>query len=227
MIQIPKLKHATLALAISCASVLPQAHAQFGSLLSAVTGGGSMSAAGDPDEFVKTALTAEKLMNNSVAAMTRALVSKEKTAEFDAARKAANTVADPKEREAKLDDVRKSEAAALNEATSNANFKTQIAKADGKKKEELGNAAFNFMLALLQDKALVAQSSGLIAGMSSNPMNLGKLGGVKDVVSSMGNQISAGADLALKMPEVFSAVGLKAPVSKDEKPKATAEVAGD
>jgi hypothetical protein len=227
MFQTPKLKDATLALALACASILPQAHAQFGNLLSAAIGGGGKTAAGDPEAFLKTALVAEKLMNNSVAAMTRALVSKDKAAEFDAARQAATAVADPKEREAKLADVRKSEAAALNEATSNANFKSQIAQADGKKKEELGNAAYNFMLAVLQDKALLEQATGLVSSLAANPMNLAKLGSVKDVASSLSNQLAASANLVSKMPEVFSAVGVKVPASKDEKPKTMAEVVGD
>ena len=58
-----KNKIAIAILAVSAALASPHAVAQFGGLISALGGGGSSSAP-NPDEFLKSALTAEKLMNN-------------------------------------------------------------------------------------------------------------------------------------------------------------------
>jgi hypothetical protein len=83
----------------------------------------------------------------------------------------------------------------------------------------LGASAFNFTLALLQDKALIDQSKSIIASMSGNPMQLAKLAPIRDTATSLTNQISIGSQIAGKMPDIFKAVGVKAPTSKDDKPK--------
>lgn len=218
-----KLNAAVVAVVVALGA--PNAMAQFGGLLNKVVAPAGSST--DPDAFIKTALIAEKLMNNSVSLLANSLVSKEKAAEFDAARKAASTTINPEDKQAKLNEVRQSEMAVVNEALNNQKLKDDIKKMDSKQREDLGNAAFNFALALLQDKALMEQSGSLIASVSTNPMHLSKLAGLKDVAGSVANQVSAASSIATKMPDIFSTVGVKAPASKDEKPKATKEVAGD
>lgn len=212
-------------LTLGAAFCAPQAHA-FG--LGDLTGGSKTTAsAGDPDAFIKSALGAEKLMNNSVTLLVRSLASKTESAAIESQMKAANAITDPAEKEAKLTEVKKSQEAVINANSSKEKLKAEVAKMDGKQKEDLGSAAFNFMLALLQDKDLISQASGLISSLAANPMNLTKLGGVKDVASSLSNQVSSASQIASKMPDIFSAVGVKAPASKDEKPKVTVAVAGD
>lgn len=218
-------KHiATLLIASAFGTITMPAMAQFGSLLG---GSSNSSASVSPEAFLSSAAAAEKLMNNSVTLLSRSLTSKEKAAELEAQRKAANETTNAAEREAKLTEVKKSELAALNEAMSNSQIEADVKKVSGKQREEMGAAAFNFMLALLQDKALVDQGKGLVSSLSSNPMNISKVGGIKDAVGSLSNQISAASNLAGKMPAIFTAVGVKAPASKDEKPKSTTQVDGD
>ena len=227
MFNAQKLKICIALITLGVASYTPQVMS-FG--LGDMLGGGSKTSnasAGDPDAFLKSAKDAESLMNNSLTLLVRSLASKEKAAGFEASRKAANAVTDPAEKQAKLNEVSKSEAATINEILSNDKFKDDIKQMDGKQKEDLGAAAFNFALALLQDQSLVEQSSGLISSLLSNPMNVSKLGTVKDAAFSLSNQVSSASKIAAKMPDVFSAVGVKAPASKDEKPKTTSQVAGD
>ncbi len=166
-------------------------------------------------------------MKNSVAMLVQSLASKEKSAGIEAARKAAGAITDTKEKEAKETEVNKNADALLNETLNSDKLKDDIKKMDAEKKKQLGASAFNFSLALLQDKALSEQASGLISSLSSNPMNMSKLGSVKDVASSLSNQISSASKIATKMPAIFTAVGVTAPTSKDEKPKAVAQAAGD
>jgi hypothetical protein len=221
------MKKQVLAIVVASAlgALATPASAQFGKLMG--IGGGSAAASADPQEFIKSALTAEKLMNQSVALLAASLSSKEKAAEFEAQRKAATAITDAAEKQAKLTQLRKSEAAAVNEAVNGADTEANIKKMSAQQRENISAAAFNFMLALLQDKALLEQGQGLIASLSSNPMNISKLGGVQDAMSSLANQMSAISSIASKMPAVISAVGVKAPTSKDEKPKVTAEVVGE
>lgn len=219
-----KMRLATILIASTLGAIGTPAMAQFGSLLG---GSSNSSSSVTPEAFVSSAFAAEKLMNNSVTLLSRSLSSKEKAAELEAQRKAANEITNPEEKKAKLTEVKKSELATLNEAMANSKFESDVKQMSGKQREDLGAAAFNFMLALLQDKALVDQGKGLVSSLSSNPMNITKVGGVKDAIGSLSNQISAASNIAGKMPSIFTAVGVKAPASKDEKPKVMAEVAGD
>lgn len=217
-----KIVTALVAAALGAACV--PAMAQFGKLGSLIGGGTGTSAATDPDAFVASALAAEKLMNNSVTLLSRSLASKEASAGLTAQRKAANEITDPAEKKAKLTEVQKSELALVNESLSKASIDSEVKKMDDKQRSDLGSAAFNFMLALLQDKALIDQGQGLISGMTTNPAALTKIGSIKNAVSSLSSQMSAASSIAGKMPAIFSAVGVKAPASKDEKPKAVAQV---
>ncbi|MFA6970548.1 MAG: hypothetical protein WC208_04015 [Gallionella sp.] len=215
-------------LAISAASYAPHAMSfGLGDLGGGSTASTSTAAAGDPDAFVKSAKSAESLMNDSVTNLANALLSKKDSAGLAAQQKAANETTDAKDKGAKQLEVNKSKEAAINEALNNANLKNDIKKMDSKHKTLLGASAYNFMLALLQDQTLAEQAGGLISSLSGNPMNLGKLGGVKDAASSVSNQISSASKIATKMPDIFSAVGVKAPESKDDKPKQIAQVSGD
>lgn len=217
-----------LATSLSIASVPAMAQmAQFGKLGGMLGLGSGTSVAADPDAFVSSALAAEKLMNNSVTLLARSLASKESSAALAAQLKAANEITDPAERQAKKTEVQKSEIAQLNEAFSKTSIDAEVKKMDSKQQGDLGSAAFNFMLALLQDKALLEQSKGLISTMSTNPANLTKVGSIKNAVSSLSNQVTAASAIAGKMSSIFSAVGVKAPVSKDEKPKDVSQVNGD
>ncbi len=218
-------------LAIVVASALAglalPASAQFGSLMGALGGGSSAGAEISPQEFIKSAQAAEKLMNNSVTLLAVSLASKEQAADLESQRKAASAITDPAEKKAKFTELHKSEAAAVNEAVSNANTEANIKKMDSQQRESLIAGAHNFMLALLQDKALLEQGKGLVTSLAANPMNISKVGGVKDSISSLTNQVSAASSIAGKMPAIFTAVGVKPPASKDDKPKATAQVVGE
>jgi hypothetical protein len=216
-------KTSAILLALSATFIAPQVLAfGLGDLLGASK---TSSSAGDPDTFIKSALAAEKLMDNSVNLLSRSLASKTESAAIEAQIKAANLVTDPAEKEVKLSEIKKSQAAVINANSSKEKLMADIAKMDGAQKENLGAAAFNFALALLMDKDLMGQASGLISSISSNPMNILKLASIKDVASSLANQVSAASQISSKMPDIFSAVGVKAPLSKDEKPKKVIDIA--
>jgi hypothetical protein len=181
----------------------------------------------DPDTFLQQAQAAESLLKTSLWAMSSALLSKEQVAELKAKKDKAEQVTDPKEKDAQLQEVTKSETAALNEAASDAALKSNVDKMDADRKKLLGASAYNYALGVLQEKALSGQSSGLISSMGSDPSMLTKVGKVKDVAASLTNQLSLHASLAGKMPAVFSAVGAQAPKSADEKPMTMTAVSGE
>jgi hypothetical protein len=205
---------------LACTTVITTASAGLPSLPGLPSTGKSSGGAIDPDTFLQTAKDAEGLLGQSLSSMSKALLSKEQVAALKAQQQAADATTDPKEKEAKNLDIMKSQAAQVNEAASDAGFKSSVDKMDSEKKAQLGNSAYNFTLGVLKQGVLQGQSKGLISGMSSNPAYLAKLGTVKDAASSINNQLSITSTLASKMPAVFSTVGVKAPASADEKPKA-------
>lgn len=208
-----KTKTSIVMLTLGAALCTPAALA-FG--LGDLVGGGSKSAAaGDPDVFIKSAQDADTLMNNSVGSLFKALASKKDQAAVEERKKAANTATDPKEKAALQAAVIKSELAAVEEAASVKNFDSDIAKFDANKKANLGASAFNFTLALLKDKDLVEQAQGLISSLSSNPMNMGKLGAIKDASANLSSQMTAATKLASVMPSIFKAVKMEAPTKSD------------
>ncbi len=206
--------------ALAALTGMPSAQAfGVGELLGAVKPSTSAGAV-DPDSFLKAAAHAEKLMGNSLTLLVRSLASKEAAASYESAMKAALSQTDPKEAQSQINAAQTSAAAALNEQVKGSQLKAAASAMSGEQRKQLGAAAFNFSLAMLQDKALIDQSKGLISGMSANPTLLGKLGSVKDAVSSLSTQVEVGAKIAGLMPDLFGSVGVKAPASKDDKPKA-------
>lgn len=196
-----------------------------GELVTGVSKG--TQASGDPDAFIRSALVAEGLMGTALSSMVSSLASKEKAAEYEASMKAASALTDPAEKQAKTEEAQKSAVALINESTSNDAYQGKINKMSSAQKAQLAGAAYNFSLALLQDKALVGQAQGLMASMGANPLNATKLLSVKNAASSLSNQLALGGQLAGKMPAIFKAVDVKAPASAEAKPMELKQVAGD
>lgn len=211
-----------LALASLSLCAVPDHALGLGDLVGSAKPAAAAGAPADPDAFIKSAAGAEKLMGNSLKYLSGSLLAKEKSAEFNARLESAAKLTDPSERQAKTLEAQKDAVAALNEQTSGDKLKSDIDKLGTAQRAQLGASAFNFSLALLQDKALIEQSKALIASMSANPMQLSKLGPIKDTASSLSNQLSIGSQIASKMPDIFKAVGIAAPTSKDDKPKQVA-----
>jgi len=175
--------------------------------------------AGDPDAFIKSAQEADALMNNSVGSLFKALTSKNDQAQVEEQQKAANAATDPKAKAVLVEKIQESQLAGIAAANANKSFDSDIGKLDATKKANLGASAFNFMLALLKDKDLIGQAQGLISSLSSNPMNIGKLGAIKDASGNLSSQMTAASNVAGMMPKIFKAVKVEAPTKADEKPK--------
>jgi hypothetical protein len=216
------LKLNALALALLCSSM--SAHAQLGGLGLPGMSKSSGAASVDVDGFLKNAVAAEGLMRSSLDQMIVALASKEQIAQIEALKKQASEKTDAKEKAAIEQEIVKSQTAALNTKDFDKVANEDIKKMDGKQKQKLAGAAFNFTLAVLKDKELVGQSQGVITSLTGNPANLGKLGSVKDAAGSLKNQLELASALATKMPKLFTAVGVKNPPSKaSDAPMAAAD----
>lgn len=213
-----------LATIVTASIITPiTAHAQLGGLL-----GGSKSSskvsAGDIDSFLKTANEADGLIRKSSETLFLAVATKSEIDAHNDKVKAANDIADPKEKEAALKKVADDEQAQL--AKIDFSKKAEAAKKgmDAKQKALTSAAIYNFALGALKDKELIGQGQSLISGAASNPMLLSKIGGVKDVVSSLSSQMGNITTIVSGLQKLSSAVGLEAlPTKATDQPKIIAD----
>jgi len=189
------------------------AHAQFGGLMKKPgSDSGQTSAAMSIGDWVKLATEAKGLLDKSSDALANAVLDKQKLDEINALKKAAA--------EAK-DDKAKKELLLKIEAETNAALKANLSKEKNAKKiQNVGNAAYNFVLGVLKDKELLDTANAVMDGAKSNPMALKDVGKVKDIVSSISGQMAAMTAITTSLPKL-------AKVAKVEMPKAATEPAKD
>jgi hypothetical protein len=190
-------------------------HAQFG-LPSLKSPSGDKASAGAmaPDEFIKQAQDADKLMKASRDYLFKGLASKDEVERIDRLQKAAEATTDPKEKDAKIAELGKEKDAVLKQVNFSQKAEQLKASKNSEQNKQIGNASFNFLLALLRDKELAGQSSSVISSATSNPAMMAKVPALKDVAASLTSQVGTASDLASKLPTLFSAVELKAAPTK-------------
>lgn len=183
-----------LALTPGCGH-LPGSGSPAGSALSAVpgAGGGSTGDAGaDIKLFLSDAKMAEELMQGSVDNLIHVVATSKETKKLDDELKAANAIADPKEKKAKVREAYQHRTEFAQSKIDSDEKRTKLSNLDSKKKKALGNALFNLALVGLKDKDLVSRGQGLVGSVSSNPVNAAKMalqiGDMKDAISSLGTQ---------------------------------------
>lgn len=212
--------------AISLATLIPiSANAQFGGLLGGSKSDSKSSAsAGDVDGFLKTAEEADGLIRKSADTLFKAVATKgELDAHADKV-KAANQVADTKEKEAALKKASDDQQAQLAKVDFAAKSEDAKKTMDAKQKAQVGAAIYNFMLGMLKDKELLEKGQGIISSISGNPMAMTKLSSVKDVMSSVSGQMGNISTIASGIQKLSSVVKLEAlPTKTSDQPKPVAD----
>lgn len=222
-------KHSALfsALMLSAlAANAPQAQAfGIGNLTAAIPGvGGGSSAgaisAGDIDAFIKTAQDADAMIASASRYIFRAVETKEEIAKQEAAIAAANSIADPAEKQAAVNKIRDDEATAVQKALASNEIQGKLAGMSKDQLKSFGNAAFTYMLGVLKDKQLADGSRALVTGVASNPVLLPRLAALKDVATSVSAQAVSTAKIGEGLVKLASAGKIAAlPTSAADKPK--------
>jgi len=203
------------------------ARAEFGGVPG--LGGGEKkqaSGGGDPvkamKEFLATAQNAEKLMTTTVDSLFSMVVSTKESAKIEAEIKEANAIKDPKERAAKLNEIK---TAAIKEFTGSDEQKAKLSNLDDKKKKALVGALYNLQLAILKDKDLVEKGNDVVSAFGNNPMeaakNADKVSSIKDALSSIGSQLEKASDIMPNLVDLAKAnhVEPAMPKSSSDAPK--------
>lgn len=226
------MKKLTLPLAaIIGLTAVTSAHAQFGGMpkmgLPGAPGASQSSSqapAVDIDTFLESANMAKALVAESVTRIAAAVVSKEEAQKINDRRVAANAMTDTKEKESALKQIASDEIAIIGAADADAVSKQLAAEKNQTKVKELGASIYNLALGLLKDKEAFDQGMALIKQIQSNPMNAvkmaPKIGRLKEVLSSIGSQVSAAPTLMKSMKALATVAKVsKFPTSSSEASK--------
>ena len=200
-----------------------------GNITAAIPGVGGSSAgavsSGDIDAFIKTAQDADVMIGTATTHIFKAVANKDEIAELEAKEAAANSIADPAEKEAAINKVKSDKATVVQKALSSKDVQDKL---NGMSKEQLsafGNAAFTFMLGVLKDKQLADGSRALVSGVAANPTLLPRLAALKDVASSVSAQAANTAKIGEGLVKLASAGKIAAlPTSASEQPKEVKDI---
>jgi hypothetical protein len=180
---------------LQCAAVVASlalatpALAQFGlpstpSVPSASGGGATVA---DVDRFMGSAASADKLVSTASTHLLKAVGSKEQVDKYNAQVKAANAIADPKEKEAKLQKAEDDKNATLASIDYAKAKESMAKKADAKQKEAVNASVWNLALGGLKDADLVVEGKKMASG-TPDPTIATRILGVKDTVTRLTSQ---------------------------------------
>lgn len=204
-------------------AVTPQVQAfGLGNLTAALPGSSTSNAvsSGDVDVFIKTAKEAELMIDTAANYIFKAVANKEEISKYEEALKVANSLSDPKEKEAKLNQIEVDRDTYLQKSLASKETEAKVKSMSGDQLKHFGNAGFTFMLGLLKDRQLAEGSTNLISGVSANPMLVSKLVVLKDTATSITSQVKSAGKIGeglLKLAKVGN-INIM-PTSASEKPK--------
>jgi len=196
------------AVAIACGVASNAIALDLGGFKNPLAGGAASSGNLDNDikAFLQTADEAHGLTSKSVLVLGQALLTKEEMQENDDKLAAANKITDDKEREAAKAKVEEELQAKLSKVNYEAKAAELAKENDKKKNAQVSASLYNFVLGMLKDKDLAVRGSSLMSSVAANPMQIGKVSKVKDVVASLSGQMGNMGKIATGLQKMSSTI---------------------
>lgn len=206
----------------ACLMAASTANAQLGGLGGMLGGnkasaGASGDVAADVNTFVNKSAALSMLSGRAVMAINAAFASDTELAEKRAKIASFANITNPKEQLAKFEEVYKSEKAEAQGRLDSGEMEKRMGTLSEEKKKMIGAALLNFGIGTLQAAELTKSGQALIQSASGNPMNLTKLGPVKDALPLLGKvagdsgsflvgvtKVARGANINVQAPKVDS-----------------------
>jgi hypothetical protein len=207
----------------ACMMAAGSAHAQLGGL-GGMLGGGNKANAGasgdiaaDVNTFVNKSAALSLMSGRAVMAINAAFASDTELAEKRAKLVSLANITNPKEQLAKMEEVYKSEKAQAQSLLDSGEMEKRMGTLSEEKKKMIGAALLNFGIGSLQAVELTKSGQALVQSAASNPMNLTKVGPVKDALPLLGKvagdsgsflvgvaKVARGANITVQAPKVDS-----------------------
>jgi hypothetical protein len=196
------------------------------SIKAVATGGGSGGLSqSDVDAYLNLSKKADDLQQSSIDKLSSILLNKETLAEIERRKKAAQSIMDPKEKEAALANIMVDEEASLRKAADAKDTQQKIAKLDENQKKLAGAATSNLFLSALTNKASLDVATGIVQKAQSNPASAvayaTQLPRIKDAVVSLPGKIDKTYTLTNKLISLNKTNNIEVvmPKSASDKPK--------
>lgn len=186
-------------------------------------GGGGASDAGDIDSKVKAftdrSAVTNKLVGLSLLSIERAYATDEERAGLTEKMKALNSATDPKEINAQVTEIQKTDGAKVEELAKAKDAEEKTKKLDAKKQKEVAVGVSNFILAGLQAVKLTQDGQAIVSSVGSNPMNITKVIPVKDALPILADAASTSTKVMSGFTKVLKGANVQvAPVTAESKP---------
>lgn len=182
--------------------------------------GGGGAGAADVDTFLAQGMLATELFVKAQTALALALASKEQRSQIKAEYSAMTQISNPQDKNAAAVALLKSSDALLAEKLSSATTEAELTSLSAEQKAEAAKSVAMLGLAVLMQKQQVETGTKLSASISSNPMQLAKVGAIKDSIGSMASNVKMGATYIAKFPALFKSIGVSVVLPTDASTKA-------
>lgn len=212
-----------IATALSIGAATP-AMAQLGGLgglLGGAKGGstGSGNVEADVKIFTEKSAVVNKFAAQALVAISAAYSSDEERANAQAKLEKLNSTTDPKEQNALVAEINKSEGAKVAQLAESKDLGEKTKTLDEAKKKMVGTAVSNYLIAGARAVDLTKSGSGMMQSAASNPMALPKLVAVKDTLPLLADATTNAAKVLPKFVDVLRGAKIDVPkVSAESTP---------
>lgn len=219
-----KIHAVMIATAVSLSTATP-AMAQLGGLggmlggvkTGSATGSGNVEA--DAKTFTEKSSVVNKFAAQALVAISAAYSSDEERANAQAKLEKLNATTDPKEQNALVADINKTEGAKVAQLAESKDLGDKTKNLDQAKQKLVGTAVANYLIAGARAVDLTKSGQGMLQSAASNPMALPKLATVKEALPLLSDAASNAAKVLPKFVDVLRGAKVEVPkVSADSKP---------
>lgn len=190
--------------ALPLAMAASPAFAQLGGLLGGrAGGGGGGNVDADINDFMGKSFNIEKTASRAYLAIAGAFASEGERAKLQALLSDVNSLTNPQESGAKLQQVIETTDASIKRASEEKNLDEQVKSMSADKQKQLANGVGNLLLAAFQGKDLLTTGQRIVSGVGTNPMAVTKLPPLKDAMTRLGKAVSTAGSA---MPKLVSAL---------------------
>ncbi len=162
-------------------------------------------------EFMQKSSKIRELALKSLAAINAAYSTDEKANEKIAQVKSIMSITDPAERDAKMNEVIKTESAGLKQKMAEEGLQAETKQLTEAKKKQIVDAVSNFGISGIRATELVKNGQGILAGAASNPLNVSKIFPVKDALPILVDAGKISTDVIPGFIKVMRGADLKVP----------------
>jgi hypothetical protein len=198
------------------------AMAQLGGLGNLMGGSKAVASTGNLDADVQGFLGKSTVINR-LSAIALVAISSAYDKDADVAGAQAkisklNSVTDPKEQQALVAEVQKTEGAKVAQLAQASNLAEQTKSLTQEKQKLVGTAVSNFLIAGLRAVDLTKSGQGIVQGAASNPMSITKIVPVKDALPLLGDAAGNATKIMPKFVDVLRGANIDVPkVTADSK----------